>query len=212
MKAFESSSLPDWVRIPKLRSSLVEFEYEGSHLYAFAMEEIRFPKLEEVLKTKPISDELADRIIEGLEFLRTAVGSIKTANAVPGLDKCLLQGHMFPPNEARCWTVSSQNEVKQILDEKAADGNEFVGSWEWAWGDCSPGNIYVSPEDDKTIYYADFGYAMNLPPAYELWTLMMSHYCSNFTAPLIRALLRRRTVGPVNFEAFAKMPDRYRKL
>ena len=213
LKAFESCDLPDWVRVPKLRSSLVEFGWEGLHQYAFAMEKISFPTLEETLKTKPISAELADRIVEGLRALRTALATVKTTDAIPGLDKCLLQGHMFPPNEDSCWTASSQDEVKRILDEKSVDGNEFIGSWEWAWGDCSPGNIYISPEDDKTIYYADFGYAMNLPPEYDRWTLMVSHYSPNFTAPLIRAFARK-SVGdlPINFEAFTKMRNRYRVL
>ena len=213
LNVFQSCSFPDWVRVPKLRSSLVEFKWEGALFYAFAMERINFPTLEEVAKTQPISDELADRIIEGLCSLRTAVATIKTSNAVPGLDKCLLQGHMFPPNEDSCWTVSSQDEVKQILHEKAADGNDFIGSWEWAWGDCSPGNIYISPEDDKAIYYADFGYAMTLPPGYDLCTLTESHYSPDFTAPLIRAFARKSSVGPpTNFEAFTKMRGRYRKL
>ena len=46
LKVFGSCSLPDWVRVPKLRSSLVEVEYEGCHQYAFAMAKISFPTLE----------------------------------------------------------------------------------------------------------------------------------------------------------------------
>ena len=213
LKFIESCNLPDWIRVPKLRSSLVDFEWEDSHLYAFAMEKINILTLEEVFKRRPISDELVDRIIEGLCSLRIAVATVKTSNVVPGLDRCLLQGHMFPSNKKDCWNVSSQEEVKQILDEEAADGNNSLGIWEWAWGDCSPGNIYVSPEDDKTIYYADFGYAMNLPSGYDLWTLTTSHYSPDFTAPLIRAFGRRNiSISPINLEAFTKVRDRYRRI
>lgn len=213
LQASEGCSIPDWVRVPKLRSQLVEFTWEGLHLYGFAMEKINFPTLAEVTKIQPINDELADRIVEGLVSLRTGIAIIKTSDAVPGLDKCLLQGHMFPPNEDSCWTVSSQDDVKQTLEEKVGDSNDFNGLWEWAWGDCGPENIYVSLEAGKTICYADLGYAMRLPRGYDLWTLKVSHYSPNFTAPLIRAFARKDSISSsIHFEAFTKMRNRYRKL
>lgn len=46
-----------WVRVPKLRSLLVKFKWEGLRLYAFAMEKIKLPTLEEVFKRRLISDE-----------------------------------------------------------------------------------------------------------------------------------------------------------
>lgn len=53
---------------------------------------------------------------KSLASLRTAIATIKTPNAIPGLDKDLLQGHQFSPNEGSCWTVSSQDDVKQTLE------------------------------------------------------------------------------------------------
>lgn len=116
---------------------------------------------------------------------------------------------MFSPNEDDCRNVSSQEEVRQTLDEEAVEGIGSFGTWEWAWGDCSPGNI--SPEDNKTIFYADFGYAMNLPSGYDLWTLTASHYSLDFTAPLTRAFAGKTTTIPtINLETFTKVRDQYR--
>ncbi|KAJ4465569.1 hypothetical protein J3R30DRAFT_3722860 [Lentinula aciculospora] len=201
LKAFEVCELPFGSSVLQLCSKLSRFDVdEDTHMDTFAMVKTPDMTMDDYLRRgKKLEDRLADQIVQSLVAVRDAAACIQTHDAIPNMGPFLLKGFMFPesfrllPNERVEWTVSTQDDVKHVLESRVGPINE---GWEWAAGDLSPNNIYLSFDGHGNVVnvtFGDFETSMWLPKFYDWWTLDLNGrptvgiYPPSFTAPLTAA-------------------------
>lgn len=214
LQTFGAYRLPAGVRVPQLRSGLVNFQFENAEIYGFVMEQFEFKTLQAYLRHDPFDDAMADQIVKAYLDLRTAVAELRTPYVVPGYPKCVLQGHMFPVHGETPTTVTTLDRLKSILQSIIEDPTKFNEQWEMALGDLSAEDILLVMDGTKVIAIAfiDFGYTMMLPSGYDLWHLKNhSQDTPNFSSPLLAAFERQKiTLSTPQCDAFDRIRKRFR--
>ena len=189
--------LPVGVRVPQLRSGLVRFDFEDADIYGFVMEQLKLKTLEAHLRDNAFDDALADQIVKAYLDLRSAAAELRTPYVVPNYPECVLQGHMFPDHGGTPKTVTTQDQLKSILQSIIEDPTKFNEQWELTLGDLSAEDTLLVIDSTKIIGIAfiDFGYTMMLPSDYDLWHLKKHcHDTPKFYSALLAAFERQKMI------------------
>lgn len=238
LKAFHDSSsagLPPPVCKLVGEKGLVYFEDDLlGEVPAFCMERIKDAETVQKLYPKgQIPDAVADAIVQALVKLRAA------ADRIPGLGDALvpggcgpfrLSGHVFPSygfwgagqyRDEAYWTVATRTELAAIWKDVTGRAAEPTGRWTFAFGDLSPGNIWIGQgaAKDKTppVVFTDLEMSLMAPRGLDYATLEVNarherKYSPAFCDALMSAMRRAEARGEADFGTDQTTLDKFLTL